>query len=287
VKAVVPIPKPFVTLAGRYIPTREKKLAALDAYLKLVRFLLPTDSTITTSHIWHTDLHTENIFVNPDDPTQIVGILDWQSSSLSPLYENTAPPALLEYEGPLLKGIERPEPPKYNDELDKAENDKFFNNWMDMTLVAYYRTLIHHTNKPLYRAMEFQETLSFQLLVYARNILIDGELVYLDCVTDELQKTWDTLPGVKKLGDPPFPFKFSQAELDAHAKDYEDMVEGMKCLSEIQQCMREFFPRNITVAHEDYEMARQTARECKEKVMESFARNEAGRKAVRGWWPYD
>ncbi|EHL02351.1 hypothetical protein M7I_1605 [Glarea lozoyensis 74030] len=86
--------------------------------------------------------------------------------------------------------------------------------------------------------MEFQETLSFRLLTYARNILIDGELVYLDIVTDELQKTWATLPGVQKLGNPPFPFTFSQEELDAHKKDYEDMAEGMKGLSEIQQCMR-------------------------------------------------
>ncbi|EPE31723.1 Protein kinase-like (PK-like) [Glarea lozoyensis ATCC 20868] len=287
VKAVDPIPKPFVTLAGRYIPTREKKLAALEAYLKLIKFLLPTDSTITTSHIWHSDLHLENIFVNPDDPTEIVGILDWQSSSLSPLYENSASPALLDYEGPRLKGIERPEFPKHLDELDKAEHDRAFDNWMDMTLAAYYRTLIHYTNKPLYRAMEFQETLSFRLLTYARNILIDGELVYLDIVTDELQKTWATLPGVQKLGNPPFPFTFSQEELDAHKKDYEDMAEGMKGLSEIQQCMRGFFPTDITVAHEDYEMARQTARECKEKVLESFARNEVEREAVRVWWPYD
>jgi aminoglycoside phosphotransferase (APT) family kinase protein len=177
VKAIEPLPKPFVTIAGRYFPTRARELTALEAYLKLIKFLLPSDSLITTSYLWHTDLHTENIFVNPDDPTQIIGIIDWQAASLVPLYENASLPALLDYEGPPLNGIERPEYPTDLDLLETGERARSVDNWMDMTLAAYCRTLLYHKSEHLYRAVEFRETISYDLLIYTRNILIDGEAV--------------------------------------------------------------------------------------------------------------
>lgn len=34
--------------------------------------------------LFHLDLHARNIFVNPDDPTQILGIIDWQSAAVEP-----------------------------------------------------------------------------------------------------------------------------------------------------------------------------------------------------------
>lgn len=286
-KAIEPLPKPHVYIAGRYIPSQAKKLAVLEAYLKLIKFLLPTDSSITTSHIWHTDLHTENIFVSPDDPTQIVGIIDWQAASLIPLYENASLLALLDYEGPPLNGIERPEKPKNLDELDKVEHDRAFDNWMDMMLASYYRNLIYKRNPRLYRAVEYYETISYDLLSYARNILIDGELIYLDRVADELQELWDTLPGVKKLGNPPFPFKFSEKELAVLSKDYEDMLEGMKWMRDIKEGVRDLFPSDITISHEHYELAKRTLDEYKEVVLENFARNEEERANVRAWWPFE
>lgn len=147
--------------------------------------------------------------MNPDDPTKILGIIDWQASSLVPLYENASLPALLDYVGLPIDGIERPEMPKNLDKLDKVEGARAIDNWIDMTLAVYYRMVIFHTNERLYRAVEFRETISYDLLIYARNILIDGEVIYLDRIADELQKTWDTLPGVKKLGSLSFLFKFS------------------------------------------------------------------------------
>jgi hypothetical protein len=196
-------------------------------------------------------------------------------------------PALLDYEGPPLQGIERPEFPKNLDQLDKVERARCVNNWRDMTLAAYYRTLLHKTNKRLYHAIEFQETTSYELLTYARNILIDGEIIFLDQVVEELQEIWDTLTGVKKLGNPPFPFEFSEEERAGIAPDYQDMTEGMKCMREIEQGIRELFPCDITASHENYELAKRTFGEYKEVTRREFARNEEERDAVRAWWPFE
>ena len=34
----------------------------------------------------HPDLHTRNIFVEPDDPTVVTGIIDWQSAAIEPAF---------------------------------------------------------------------------------------------------------------------------------------------------------------------------------------------------------
>ena len=82
------LPKSPITLfgPGTYIPSREKKLNALYRYLSVLKYLMPPDDSIATPHIWHGDLQVGNIFINPSQPTEIVGILDWQSTDVAPLY---------------------------------------------------------------------------------------------------------------------------------------------------------------------------------------------------------
>jgi hypothetical protein len=287
VKAVQSLPKPPLTIVGRYVPTRAKKLAALQSYLKLIKFLLPIDPLITTSHIWHSDLHGENIFVNPNQPTEIIGIIDWQSVGLNPLFESSPQPAILDYDGPPLDGLERPEEPKDLDQLDPVQRASAFDRYMEMTLASYYRNLIYYTNKRLFRVIEFQDTISYDLLVYARNILIDGEAIYQERVADELKKAWNTLPGVQALNDPPYPFHFSREELATIRKDYEGMSDGIICTGQIQEEMGDLFPGDKCISHEKYDDAKKSLMAYKEKVLTEFARNEEERAAVMAWWPFD
>lgn len=287
VKAIEPLPKPPLTIVGRYIPTPAKKLAALQSYMKLIKFLLPTDPSITTSHVWHSDLHAENIFVNPDQPTEIVGIIDWQSVAMVPLFENSFQPALLDYDGPPLNGLERPEEPKDLDQLDPVQRASAFNKYIEMTLASYYQNLIYYTNKRLFCAIEFRETIGYDLLGYARNILIDGEAVYQERVTDELEKAWNTLPGVQALNNPPYPFNFSRGELAAIKQDGEGMSDGIMCMGQIQEEMGDLFPSDRCISHENYDDAKRALKAYKDKVLKEFARDKEERAAVMAWWPFD
>lgn len=287
VKSIEHLPKPLVSISGRYVPIRAKKLAALEAYMKIFEVLLPTDSSLTKSHIWHSDLHTENIFVSTEDPTEIVGIIDWQAVALSPLYENAVQPAILDYDGPSLNGLERPEEPSNLQELDPDARKIAFNNWIDMTIASYYRTLIHRDNPRLYHAIEFRETINYDLLIWAKNVLIEGEAVYRKYLVDDLKTAWSTLPGVKAHGNPPYPFKFSPEEEDEIQEDYDSMCAGIECLSQIQQQMGPLFPEDGTVSHKDYDSAKEVLEFYKKNISEVLARNDEEKAAVLAWWPYD
>ncbi|KAK5116752.1 hypothetical protein LTR62_007426 [Meristemomyces frigidus] len=106
---------------GLYQPTREKKTNALETYLTLFTHLLPADRYLGSPHLWHGDLHAGNIFVDPSNPTLVVGLIDWQSSELSPLYFQARQPHLIDHEGPTMHGLERPTLPADSAELEPSK----------------------------------------------------------------------------------------------------------------------------------------------------------------------
>jgi Ser/Thr protein kinase RdoA (MazF antagonist) len=79
-----------------YQPDREKKLIALAWYRQIVDALTREDTAIINPRLWHDDLHDDNIFVDPDNPQNITGIINWQSCHISPLFNHNPDPAFLD-----------------------------------------------------------------------------------------------------------------------------------------------------------------------------------------------
>ena len=109
VKGMLRLPKSPITLRwpGTYIMCREQKLKALNSYLTVVKYLSPIDRPVTTSCLWHPDLHQENIFVNPEHSSDVVAI-SIGSRLREPLFNQVRQPYFLDYEGPPTQGLERP-----------------------------------------------------------------------------------------------------------------------------------------------------------------------------------
>lgn len=68
----------------------------------------------------------------------------------------------------------------------------------------------------------FLETPSFDLLLLARDVLVDGEAAYLARVV-KLEKTWAMLPGVRARGGVPYPFPV----FDQDRAEIESDVDGV------------------------------------------------------------
>ncbi|KAL5388578.1 hypothetical protein PMIN02_007701 [Paraphaeosphaeria minitans] len=267
---------------GTYQPTRERKLRALHCYLELIRFLLPTDRTISSAHLWHGDLHVANIFVNPSEPTEIVGLIDWQSTEISPLYFHGRQPHILDYDGPSVSGLERPQPPEDMDQLEGDAKKHAETLYLKQSLCSLYNTLTHHKNPKLYAAFEFQQTTSYLLLLLARNLLIDGEASYLLQVA-ELESKWDTLPGAKGCA---YPFSFSQNDRKEMEVDVEGVVRGMEAMRAIREELGELFPEQGIVKPEQYDEAMDALGQMKEQVIKTFATTEHEREVWERLWPF-
>ncbi|KAL8787607.1 MAG: hypothetical protein Q9195_007695 [Heterodermia aff. obscurata] len=289
VQSLPRLPKSPVTLfgPGTYQPTRQKKLKALQWYLKVCKYLLPTDESIQSPCLWHGDLHDENIFVNPDKPTEVVGITDWQSTELKPLFEHARLPYLMKYDGPPTRGLERPSLPHDLAELDIEDQKKANTLYLNQALSALYKTLVHKHIPQLYRALAFRETPSFNFLQLAPHLLVDGEATYLAQMM-ELRETWKELPGVRSLEAPQvFPFQISaqeKAEIDADAKG---ALLGMQTMTGIRDSLGELFPAQGVVRHDQHDEARDALRQMKEQVIQMYATNESDRDIWRNNWPFE
>jgi hypothetical protein len=286
IKTVPRLPKSPMTLPGPYVPTKEKKLATLDIYSKLVKYLLPTNESIITSNIWHEDLHGENILINPQKPSEIIGIIDWQSVVLRPLFENALHPHFLKYKGPRVTDTK---PPEYPDTtgLDEAAVEAADQLWNKMSLAAYYRGYVQVHNPTFYRALQFHETLAWALLIYPRSMLVDGEAVYRHRVANELEQEWANLPAVQALGNPPFPIHFSTEEVGEIEKDIEDTARGIDEMRAIKKFMGYLWPEHGMVDESLYEDVKNAFREAKEVALREFATTEDERKVLVEGWPFD
>lgn len=285
VKNIAKLPKSQVAIygPGTYQPTREKKLRAIDCYLTLVKYLCPADRFITPACLWHSDLHDENIFVDPDNPTTITGIIDWQSAKIAPLFYHARQPFFLDYDGPQLRGLERPRLPDDFASLSSDAQKETNALYSKQALAALYRALVHKNNRRLYDALEYQETTNFDLLLLGRNLLIDGEATYLAQIA-ELESSWAELPGV---GGSPYPFDFSDEEKEEIEKEVNRSLLGMQTMQSIRESLGDLFPEQGIVRSDQYDEAKDALAQAKESVIQEYARNEEEGKIWEQEWPFD
>lgn len=101
-----------------YHPTKETKLSVLRDFLKICPHIMPRNEGLSAGVMWHNDLHTDNIFVDVQNPSQITSIIDWQGMPVYPMFLIAHHPSLIEYEGPKLKGFTQPALPEKFETLD-------------------------------------------------------------------------------------------------------------------------------------------------------------------------
>ncbi|KAL4897301.1 kinase-like domain-containing protein [Aspergillus ambiguus] len=98
-KYAVPKPPddPLITSTTQNSPSSH--ISLLHRYLKVAPYLFPSDRVVVAPHIWHTDLHSANIFVQDG---RISGVIDWQGIWAGPLILQARHPRLVEYHGDII-----------------------------------------------------------------------------------------------------------------------------------------------------------------------------------------
>ncbi|KAG6023674.1 hypothetical protein E4U19_004206 [Claviceps sp. Clav32 group G5] len=233
---------------GLYQPTREKKVAALECYLKLLKYLLPADRSLRTSHLWHSDLHAGNVLVDPGNRTRVIGLIDWQSTELSPLYFQARQPHFIDYKGPAIRGSERPKLPPDFDQLEGDAKEAAYSLYLDQSLCAMYRLLVYLKMPKVIDCFEFQDSVSFALLLLARTILVLGEAPYLAQVCD-LEKDWEAFPGAQGSA---FPLTFTATERQTIQEDVESVVVGAQAMNILKERLGGSFPEQGFVLENEY-----------------------------------
>jgi hypothetical protein len=174
--------------------------------------VLSCDSRVIESSVpvlWHTDLHLGNIFVSGDDPTNIEGIVDWQSSCVAPLFIQAHFPVFVEPPKGYNPGLAVPSLPENFDELSPEQQQQAMKDKDRASQSKYYEMSTLGYNKRVYDAMKLDRRL-WEPFTCCR-LFSSGSLVPLRNCLIRISQDW------AQLGLPGHcPFEFTDEELRRH-----------------------------------------------------------------------
>ncbi|OJJ73162.1 hypothetical protein ASPBRDRAFT_73611 [Aspergillus brasiliensis CBS 101740] len=264
----------------RYQPSLSKKLSALENYLKVASHVLPENKATHASVLWHGDLHSQNIFVDPGDPSRIVGIIDWQSVSACPLFMQVGRPAFLDYNGPVPKDLGRvPLPPNF-DSMDLDEQRKAKALHRAQTLHNIYLVRCLQSNETVFQAIQSQNTLRHQVSVVPGLVLMDYEPLLNDLLRD-VGKEWAHIVGAGRDSSSPgipCPLQFSDHEIRQQEQDGELWAQGVELMNAFVDDTGCFKHWDGRVSSEDHEKSRRELDEGVRRFLKREARNEEERR---------
>lgn len=197
---------------GLYQKCRDSKLSVSNDYLKVASYLLPTDRGVLPACLWHNDLHSDNIFVNPENPTEITCLIDWQSAHIEPLFIQAGYLLFLDFEGSKIEGLDASPLPDDFDNLNEDEQGRAKSLLPQQSLFKAYEILSLQRNKKVYDALRHQKSLECQINTFAGNSLQDGEPLVQGQLM-QVQRQWQELPAVRARAGPTCPLSFTPRDV--------------------------------------------------------------------------
>ena len=166
--------------------------------------------------MWHTDLHMGNIFVSQEDHTRVMCLIDWQSTSISPLFLQARWPAFLSPPEGYCEGPEHPKLPEDFDDLDAGDKNIALFKKDRATSAKAYEVATYLNNHDAYVAKwEVFDPLR-ELFSRIGNTWDDGIVPLHTCLI-RIVENW----GQMSLPDP-CPIHFTSAEIASHEKQFSE-----------------------------------------------------------------
>lgn len=265
---------------GNYLPDHTLKLSVCRDFLKVADRLLPRESS-RIPVLWHKDLHLDNIFVNPEKPTEIVGLIDWQNTHVAPLFDQVSHPSFLDFKGPRVSGLQVPCLPENFEELDDEAKKQARKLLVDQSLHKYYDTFTAAMNLPAYQALDFQDTLQGEIIALIGMVLNDGEPA-IQGLLMKLPVVWD------HIDNSPCPLKYSSEEIERQQELEIQWAQGMMLMDDVLDALGGAIRGwDGWVSHEDYEQLKEKLALVREQFIEHHSGGDE--EAAKKWalaWPF-
>ena len=266
---------------GQYRPSKKLKTDTLHHYIKVAPFLLPNDNTISKPVLWHPDLHGDNIFVNPSQPTDILAIIDWQSVNLSPLFLQARHPALIEFDGPVTEGFQSIKLPENFDKLSPSEQLEAKKLRAAQSLYKLYEIQLIRQCPDVARALRFRDSLAGQITGLAGSIFSDGEPT-LQGMLMRLRQEWPACVSPST----PCPLSFSTEDENQQKKDEAKWREGVELMEEFLGQVGAYRGWDGWVNHQNFEVMKSRLSECREDFLTRHSATDEEKRQFMKHWPF-
>ncbi|PVH99210.1 hypothetical protein DM02DRAFT_529606 [Periconia macrospinosa] len=267
---------------NQYHPTKELKAKVLRDYLKAATQILPKDASLSRPALWHGDLHGDNIFVDPAQPTKILTIIDWQAVNVSPLFIQVCHPSLVEFDGPIPSGFAPINLPDNFDELSADAQLEAKNLRAAQSLYKLYEIMTLEQSPAASRAMRFRRTLPGKITGLANSVFSDGEPV-LQGMLMRLQDEWATVCATPST---PCPLSFTEEERSQQRLLEASWGRGVELMAEVVDQIGAYQGWDGWVNHSNYTVYKERLERCRQQFLDRYAGTEEERKAWMRVWPF-
>ncbi|KAF2755863.1 kinase-like protein [Pseudovirgaria hyperparasitica] len=266
---------------NQYRPTKELKIKVLRDYLKVATQILPKDENLSKPVLWHSDLHADNIFVDPSQPTKILNVIDWQAVNVSPLFLQARHPSLIEFEGPIPEGLKPIELPDDFDKLNEDEQHQAKILRAAQSLYKLYDISMLRQCPDIARALRFRDTLPGQITGIASSIFSDGEPV-LQGMLIQLQDEWTTCANSETA----CPLSYTPDDRAHQQRLQESWNEGVELMYESLTQIGAYQGWNGWVNHSNYSLYKERLARHREDFLRRHAYHDEERSQWMRAWPF-
>ncbi|KAL9027983.1 MAG: hypothetical protein Q9196_003584 [Gyalolechia fulgens] len=200
-------------------------LPVLAACTPLQKYSTPT--------LWHTDLHMGNIYVSSEDHTQITCLIDWQHTSISPLFMQVRWPIFLEPpEGYEVGATRLPKPHPDFEHLDAVDQEINRAETNQAACAKFYELTTCATNFDTYVA-KWHLNGSFREFFTRIGDTWDDGIVPLRACLLTITRDWT------QLGFPdPCPIQFSTTEIESQEHQSAEYNEFQDVRALAKKCLQ-------------------------------------------------
>ncbi|GAB1206468.1 hypothetical protein APSETT445_005157 [Aspergillus pseudonomiae] len=226
----------LVTSATQNSPSSH--ISLLHKYLKVAPYLLPNDPAVVAPYIWHTDLHSGNIFVQNG---KISSVIDWQGLWAAPLILQARHARLVDYNGEVILKA----PANFKD-LDPAEKTRIRGLMSSSILLYLYEKQIAKEIPLLNKVLRFDHgRIRCDPILFVGDTW-DDELIPLRESLIRLERSWN------EMGfDFPCPIHFTEDDLRVHAEE----SDGWNDVQEFWDSVADIVSRDGWTPHHSYDDA--------------------------------
>ncbi|EAW13223.1 uncharacterized protein ACLA_016690 [Aspergillus clavatus NRRL 1] len=204
------------------LETTKILMRMLDSHPILARASQPT--------LWHTDLHMGNIFVSPDDNSQIVSLIDFQSLLVLPLFLQAQWPVFLRPPLDYPQGLVQPKLPSDFEQFDEEAKSAALQEWTQTKLAKAYEVSTFLENRVAHKAMNVPRVFR-ELFIRCGEVSEVGIVPLRECLI-EIFQSWSSLGFAGQC-----PYSFRDDEIDVHGRQFAEYQAWNDVQQLVQECL--------------------------------------------------
>ncbi|KAL2051196.1 hypothetical protein ABVK25_008443 [Lepraria finkii] len=220
----------FFSISEQKIEPKDH-VTLLSQYGLVAPYIIPKQDGLCSPTLGHPDLHQNNIFLSPQSK-QILGIIDWQGTSILPFFVQSGYPVLCDHDPGRPQTMEKPKLSDNFDKMNPEEQEEALIELKHGQANLYYTAATGLKCERHMRALRLPYLEMRQCLIKQASMPWDGDLVNLRAALIGVHSKWNNL-----IGEDPCPISFTDEGVRIAMQESKEWNKAAELLATIRNTL--------------------------------------------------